>query len=285
MYFQKTYTASLLARIAAANPQLSDLTVSQTHNLPIPLQSGLSLSRLCALGSSDPNLSYQIFNALIAELTAPGRPPLLLTLDGLQHIMTHSAYMSPSFSPIHAHDFHVPRWFLSQLSGQASLPNGGAVLAATTESNAPRVPTLEFRLKQLEAQQALAANTLGPQPDDPAMPFLLATGQEPSPIPRPDPYFKYDQRVLDVLSSRASGAYVTPRGAGADSDEWSPNNDIKVQRLNGLSKQEARGLMEYWALSGMFRHEVSERLVGEKWTVSGGGLVGELERGCLGTRV
>lgn len=62
-------------------------------------------------------------------------------------------------------------------------------------------------------------------------------------------------------------------------------NNIEIQRLTGLSKEEARGLMEYWAKSGLMRRLIDERLVGEKWTISGGGVVGELERGCLRMRI
>ena len=159
------------------------------------------------------------------------------------------------------------------------------MIAATTESNKPAAPTLEFRLKQLEAQQALAEGSRLPFPDAHLTPFLNATGQEPNPIPQPDPYFRYDQRVLNVLATPEtplSGSL--PEGIQSTKSS-SRGSDIEVQRLRGLSKEEAKGLMEYWALSGMLRHEVSERLVGEKWTVSGGGIVGELERGCVGMRV
>ena len=86
-------------------------------------------------------------------------------------------------------------------------------------------------------------------------------------MPRPQPFVRYDERVMRVLGG------VRPEGG------------IEVQRLEGLSREEARGLMEYWARSGMMRKEVSEGLVGEKWTVSGGGVVGELERGCVRMRV
>lgn len=277
MYFQKTYTASLLSRIAAANPSLAEMTITQEHTLPIPIQSNLALSRLCALGASDPNISHQIFLALMSELTSVGRPPLLLTLDGLPHIMKNSAYMSATFQPIHAHDLYIPSWFLSHLRGTTALPNGGAVIAASTASNAPRVPTLAFRLKQLEIEQALVKGTLEPQPEDPALPFLLATGQTPDPVPRPDPYFPHDQRVLDAFSIPTD-----PNSASAGSAVSSVN--IEIDRLTGLRKSEAKGLMEYWALSGVLRCQVSEKLVGERWSVAGGGLVGELERGCFGMR-
>lgn len=55
----------------------------------------------------------------------------------------------------------------------------------------------------------------------------------------------------------------------------------RVMRLKGLSKAEARGLMEYWAASGLLRQRVDERTVTEKWTLAGHGIVGEIERGAL----
>ena len=285
MYFQKAYTAALLSRISKANPILASLTLSLGHNLPVPIQSNLTLSRLCDLGSSDQNLALPVFQALWAELIAPSRPRLLLTLDGLDHIMKPSAYMSASFTPIHAHSLFLPSWFLDHLSGKRDLPNGGMVIAATSESNKPFLPTLKFRLKQLEVQQALAKGTLPAQPEDLVLPFLLATGQTPSPVPQPEPFFRYDERVLDAF---AIGGSITDSSDGklvASNPVFAPNTAIEIQRLKGLNKDEARGLMEYWAKSGMLRTEVSERLVGEKWTVSGGGVVGALERSCLGMKI
>ena len=279
MYFQKAYTAALLKRISAANPILSTLNTMLPHSLPIPLPENLSLTRLCELGSSDPAIAHPAFVALMAELKEPSRPPLLLTLDGLAHAMRDSEYKSASFQPIHAHSLYLVSWFMDHLSGKSSLPNGGMVLAATSGSNSPTVPTLNFRLEQLEAQQSLAAGALVPRADDPALPFLLATGQEPNPIPQPDPFLRHDQRVLDVLGpTPADGKSLAPAAAAT-------RDRIEVLRMGGLPKDDARSLMEYWARSGMLRAKVDETLVGEKWIISGGGVVGELERGCVRMRL
>ena len=251
----------------------------------MPVQADLTLSRLCDIGSSDHNLAHPVFLALWAELTAPSRPRLLLTLDGFDHIMRPSEYMSASFTPIHAHSLFLPCWFLDHLSGKTNLPNGGMVIAATTESNKPVVPTLKFRLKQLEAQQSLAKGNLLAAPEDPALPFLLATGQRASPIPQPDPFFRYDERVLDIFTARDSDNRPTEGNIIASNALFAPGTAIAIQRLKGLDKDEARGLMEYWARSGMLRVEISEKFVGEKWTVSGGGVIGALEKGCLGMRI
>ncbi|MCJ1281935.1 37S ribosomal protein S23 mitochondrial [Xylographa opegraphella] len=268
LYQQKTYTAALLSRLARANPILTTLQLSQPHpSFPTPLQPNLSLHQLALLGASDPEIAHAVFLALWTELSAPSstthpRPKLLLALDGLAHVMRPSAYMSPAFTPIHAHDLALVRFFTDHLAGTPPLPNGGLVLAATSASNHPTVPTLLFKLRQIEIAKdpALA-------PPSPVQPFLTATAQQHDPVPRPVPFVRYDDRVMGVLG-----------GPG-------PEGGIEVRRLQGLGREEARGLMEYWARSGMMRQEVSERLVGEKWTVSGGGVVGELERGCVRVRV
>ena len=61
--------------------------------------------------------------------------------------------------------------------------------------------------------------------------------------------------------------------------------DMEIMYLQGLSKVEARGLMEYWAASGVLRSVVNERTVAEKWALAGNGIVGEIERGALRMRI
>lgn len=140
--------------------------------------------------------------------------------------------------PIHAHDLALLNWYMSHLSGTASLPNGGLVLAAVSENNSPQLPTLKLALAQLENPDARDAQR--------------------------DPFKAYDERVLHVLDASKNEA-----------------GGVEVQRLAGVSKGDARALMEYWARSGLLRARVDEGLVGEKWTVSGGGVVGELERAVV----
>lgn len=86
-----------------------------------------------------------------------------------------------------------------------------------------------------------------------------ARGEE---ISKKDPFEKgYDERVEKVMSG------------------------VEVLRLKGLSKREARGLMEYWAQSGVLRSRVDEGEVAEKWALAGNGIVGEIERGALRMRI
>ena len=245
-YVQKTYTANLLGQVAKANQALlSTLQLSQKHTLPVPLQANLSLARLAEMGARDPDIAWPVFVALWRELMAPStatnpRPPVLYALDGLAHIMRDSHYRAVDFSPIHAHDLTMVQHFVSALSGATDLPNGGAVMAATSASNRPGAPTFELGMRQLEAR---AAGVPEPQ------------------IPRPSPFERQDERVAAAL------------------------RDVDVMTLQGLSRDEARGLMEYYAASGMLRERVDEERVVERWTLAGGGVVGELERGVRGMRL
>ncbi|KAK4690127.1 hypothetical protein P7C71_g6597, partial [Lecanoromycetidae sp. Uapishka_2] len=211
-YIQKTYTASLLSAMSRANPILETIKLSQaatTSEIPIPIAPNISLSRLALLGASDPEVAWPIFQLIYRELCLPGRPPLMMCIDGLAHAMGKTAYISAKdYQPIHAHDFTLVKFFLSQLSSTSSLPNGGAILAATSSSNQPHITSLNLALSQLEGKE---------------------------PVQR-DPFAKYDERVLGVFDK----------------------GGVEAKRLGGVSKEEARGLMEYWARSGVVRQKIDE---------------------------
>ncbi|UKZ77444.1 hypothetical protein TrVFT333_005165 [Trichoderma virens FT-333] len=146
------------------------------------------------------------------------------------------AYRDPSFNIVHAHELLLVRTFVDALSGKTKLPNGGAVIAATSENNTHYHPSQELVLSQLEAGQA---------------------GRE---VPKPNAYEKkYDDRVYDALKNS------------------------QVIRLEGVSKDEARVLMEYWGASGMLRRALDSKAVAEKWALGGHGIVGEMERASLMT--
>lgn len=238
-YTQRIYTASLLSAISRANPILETINLSQASaasGIPIPIAPNISLSRLALVGASDPEAAWPIFQLIVRELCLPGRPPIMMCIDGLAHAMGKTAYISAKdYQPIHAHSFTLLSFFLLHLSGASPLPNGGAVLAATSQSNQPHIPSLNLVLSQLEGKE---------------------------PVQR-DPFAKYDERVLGVFDK----------------------GGIEVKRLGGVSKEEARGLMEYWARSGVVRQKVDEGFVGEKWSFSGGGCVGELERAVVRMRI
>jgi small subunit ribosomal protein S29 len=239
LYSQSSYVASWLTRISKSNATiLNSLELSQKHDLPIPIQSNITLFRLCELGARDPDIAWPLFQALWTELTAAGRPPILMSMDSVQFAMQSTLYKSPDFLPIHAHDFAAIKHFTDYFSGARALPNGGAILAATQRSHTPTNITVDLLVGQLEDKQA---------------------GRK---VRRRDPYEKnYDSRVEAAFAA------------------------AEVLKLKGVSKFEARGLMEYWAQSGLLRSVVDEKTVTEKWALAGHGILGEIERGSLRMRV
>lgn len=210
-------------------------TVTGHPGLPQNITANTSLLTLANV-AKEPEAAWPVFRALWNELTNRNvaRPPILFSLDGLSHITRTSDYRSPAFELIHSYDLALVRLFADGLTGSLKLPWGGAVLAATSRSNAPRSPSMELALAQREAEQA---------------------GLEP---PMKDPFFRgYDERSEAVLRS------------------------VGVLRVGGIDKLEARGLMEYWAASGMLRATVDDTSVSEKWTLAGSGVLGEMERASL----
>ena len=183
---------------------------------------------------------------------------MLICLDGLAHAFTpQTGYHDRDFKPIHALDLWILDWFMGFLAGQTPLTNGGLVLATTSGSNAPSNRTLDFALKQLDQSPSASIQP----PSSPLTPSYTHSSL-PDAI-RHNPFFPYDTRVLSIFQS--------------------PN--LELQKVQGLSKHEAASLMEYWARSGILKERVDQGLVGEKWTMSGGGVIGELERCCLRMRI
>jgi len=318
IYIQPHYTAQLLGNIVKANQGLlNSMRLSGQHQIPVPIQqSNWTLARFAELGANDPELAWPVWQALWKELTAPSsdeeglkRPPVFVSLDGVDHIMRNSAYLDSEAQPVHAHDLALVRDFVGLLSGQTTLPNGGMVIAANSESNRPSAPTLDHCITRSHAEPHIPAllslrdrlrkqaaslqdrakfdmsalndypfstlpSTLSDQltalrrdlrnqrdPDPKSTKPLLTTLDNFKPkLPEWDPYLPIDQRVTDVMS------------------------DVHVQKVTGLSKEEARGVMEYYAQSGMLRHTVTEGLVSERWTLAGQGIVGELEKGTVRVR-
>lgn len=237
-YVQPHYVASLLGAIAKANfDLLSTFNLSQKHDLPIPVQENLSLARFCELGARDPDIAWSFYQALWKELQTPDRPPIMFTLDAVNHVMKESTYLNADLEPVHAHDLALVRQFMDLLSGKETLKNGGVVLAADSQSNRPGVPAFDFALEKGQA---------------------IKEGRE---VPVWDAYVKVDRRTLDAMQG------------------------VDVWQLKGLSKDEAKGVMEYYAKSGMLRYTVNEKLLGEKWTLSGGGIIGAFEKASVQLRV
>lgn len=111
---------------------------------------------------------------------------------------------------------------------------------------------------------------------------LAATNKSHAPIS------KSTNLAIKQAEDRQAGRNITPR------DPFEKNYDaradkalanVEVLRLKGLSKKEARGLMEYWAKSGVLRSKVDEESVTEKWALAGNGVVAEIQRTALWMRM
>ncbi|KAF8866643.1 hypothetical protein BDZ45DRAFT_720188 [Acephala macrosclerotiorum] len=327
LWSQPTYTAKWLGQIGKANNAvLQNLKLSMEHNLPIPVQSNISLARLCELGARDPDVAWPVFLAFWSEITARGRPPVLMCLDSISNVLGVSLYRAPDYSLIHSHDLAIIRHFVDHLSGKAKLPNGGAVIAATSRSHAPISKSLELviananekaahakymeefsikeaqhkanyaaYLKRFPAMKAereaeiarweqqfafeaaeLAARTAPKQMLDKKE--YRATNPSPEPMSNPTPYQPLQPKELQL----------TPRDPfekAYDARADAVLKSIEVLSLKGISKTEARGLMEYWAQSGVLRQRVDEESIAEKWALAGNGIVGEIQRGALWMRI
>ncbi|OAA69554.1 Ribosomal protein S23/S29, mitochondrial [Cordyceps fumosorosea ARSEF 2679] len=103
-----------------------------------------------------------------------------------------------------------------------------------------------------------ASNTPARHPSEALVLGQLEAGQAGREVPVPDPYLRgYDDRVYDALKN------------------------CHVMRLEGVSHDEARALMEYWGASGLVRGVLSTELVAQKWALGGHGNIGEMERVVL----
>ncbi|KAI5918264.1 mitochondrial ribosomal death-associated protein 3-domain-containing protein [Camillea tinctor] len=244
LFAHPTYTIKLMQAIYATNlPILSQHRVQKDHlHLPIAVSRGMPLSSMLNQ-SKEPEFAWPILQAFWQELLLPGRPPVLFSLDGLAHVMRVSEYRSPSFELIHSHDLGLVRLFTDALGGKTAFPNGGVVLGVTSKGNAPLLPSMDLALVQAAAEQAKRE-----------APEAAADIE----VPERDPFYRrYDDRVFDALKG------------------------VRVFHVQGLSRPEARALMEYWAASGIVRLRIDEKTVTEKWTIAGAGIIGEMERSAL----
>lgn len=178
---QQVYVLKLIQNLRKANEKvLSRLTTAFAHpELPQHIPVSSPILQL-ANAAKEPESAWTVFSALWKELTANirGRPPILFALDGLHHIMKVSHYRNAAFDLIHSHDLALIKLFTDYLSGQASLPNGGAIIAATSRNNQPTSPSLELLIQQKIAQQ---------------------NGET---VPAKQPYFRgYDARVENALKN------------------------------------------------------------------------------------
>lgn len=225
-YSQPVYALKLMHAIRKANADVLArmTTVSEHSELPQTVPAGASLLNVINQ-AKEAETAWTVFQAFWYEITsnAPNRPPVLLSLDGLSHIMRVSDYRSPTFDPIHSFDLALVRLFTDALGGAVRFPAGGAVLGATTRNNSPRSPTMELALAQREAEALKAPE-----------------------VPQKDPFFRgYDERIEAVLRSvdilRVGG--VDRREARALLEYWAASGMLRAVI-------DEKTVAEKWALAG-----------------------------------
>lgn len=248
MYSQPQLARDILTRLAYSNADvLSKLKPIHNHGKLIPARKQVKTLRdLVLLGAEDVGLAPQVWAAFWKEMTVPAsgeketsRPPMMIAIDGINFWMGNTQYRTPDYKLIHAHQFTLVKHFLDLLfsKNEKALPNGGMVMACTTKSNHPTTPAFDFLVRQIRARNSGMAMT------DPAFPLN-------------EPYMKLpDQHVSNLMQSI---------------------EHTRLTELKGLSRGESKGLLDYFARSGIFRERVTDSQVAEKWTMSGGGIIGEL---------
>ncbi len=254
MYNQPHLTQLLLQRAVASNDSiLRTLKLNHKHGKPLTLKNNATLYDLAQLGAQDFHLAHTAWQALYKELSEPGqnsRPPVLVAADGVDHWMGLSLYRNSEYKFIHAHQFSLVAQLVNLLFStpkEQNFVNGGLVLFSTSGSNSPAHPTFDLLLSQMRAVQH---QHVAPSDAD---------------FPLPKPYSKADERVLSF-----SGPATAP-------------GNVNLMDLKGLSREESKGYLEYFARSGLLHQRVTDGFVGEMRGLSGGGVVGELAR--LGRRV
>jgi small subunit ribosomal protein S29 len=253
-YTQKTYTANLLQKIAQANrPILHALKVSQNHNLPLKNVQDLTLLHLCEIGAKEPNVAWPLFEALWAELTIKNtpemiekfgkRPPVLFSADNISYLFSPSGYeiLNPETDRL------VPIHSFDFLLPKHIVDH---ITGAKILPNGGLVLGATSKTHFIKCQPLSVGIAMGQaRRDEP---------ERPAPVHEFwNPLFKIDRRVLDEVAN------------------------LDVMKLQGIPKEHAQAVIEYWAKSGMVDDRVEQSYIGQKWTLSGGGVIGELEKAVI----
>ena len=241
---QPQLAAELLQRMASSNQAILQY-LQPNHEVPkfiTAITRPESLYDMAKLGGENPPIAQQVWEHLCRELTQPGtqpRPPTLIAIDGLDHWMGPTEYRAADYTIIHAHRFVLVKHLLSLLFSTTSFTYGGMVIGATSNSNSPVYPTFGVLMRQITALNQ----------------GVSMTDEQ---FPMPSPYAQADPNVLSLLPSSTS------------------SNQLNVTRLSGLTKPETTGLLKYFTNSGILKDAMTEQSIAEKWTMSSGGVIGQL---------
>ncbi|RVX72213.1 hypothetical protein B0A52_04417 [Exophiala mesophila] len=249
LYIQPGLAKALLHRLAYSNEAvLKSLKLNHQHPGFLRVKPTSSISDLALIGAQEQTLAVPVWEAVWKELNTPGqdpRPPILLTVDSVDHWMGPSKYRSAEFEVIHAQQFtlvkQLTELFFSE--GKTPLAHGGMMMMSTSGSNKPGFPSFGMLIEQFRARDK------GVDPSSSAFPV-------------PQPYSKTDTRVTGLFSKNAG---------------------VRFMDVNGSTVSESKALLEYFARSGLLHRGVTDHVVNQLRALSSGGVMGELAR--LGRRV
>jgi small subunit ribosomal protein S29 len=252
---QMESTSMLLNTIMEVNKAiLQNLYLSKTYP-GIPIGSDrVSLYQLAQRGRDDHNLAWPVFCALWSELTLPNtnenqavghRPPILYCADNISHLFVPSRYQT-----------------------------------LDAENNIRPIHALDLALPRHFIDHVTGIKAL---PNGGIV--LGATSNSDFVLCPP----------LDVGIEMGEARAKTPQSTPAVSDFWNPLqridqrvmdicSNLDTLRLQGVSREEAKSIIEYWAFNGLVRERIADSWIGEKWTMSGGGVLGELEKAVVRMR-
>ncbi|EOD45205.1 putative mitochondrial ribosomal protein [Neofusicoccum parvum UCRNP2] len=246
-YIQKNYTASLLAQIAKANDKvLGNLKLSQEHALPVPVPDDATLLQLAQMGAKDADVAWPVFQAFWKELTTrTNKEQAELARPPVMVCIDNLSFIMNNSEYIDHNANPIHAHDLVLVRHFVDLLNG------TT-----KLPNGGIVLASTSGSNSPKSNAL-----EFGIESIDARQAGATELPKWNAYKKIDERSLSALSQ------------------------AETLKVKGLTRDEARAIMEYYAHSGMMRRTVDETLVSEKWTVSGGGIIGELERATVKYRI
>ncbi|KAK8158920.1 mitochondrial ribosomal death-associated protein 3-domain-containing protein [Phyllosticta citrichinensis] len=245
-YVQKTRISEVLKKIGEANEAiLKELRVAQKY--PV-VRGEATLLDLVRIGANDADLAWPAMKAFWAEINLPSNrnDPALSRPPVLFCVDNVSYIMNKS----EYDDRNVQRIHAHDL----------VIVRQLTD-------LLSGASKFRNGGLVLAATSGSDSPKSETMDFAIQlneakkAGVPEEELPQWSPFKKIDEYTFRAL------------------------RDVEPLEMTGLSKEEARTVMEYYAASGLVRRAVDYKLVGEKWTLSGGGIIGELERACVRQRM
>lgn len=230
---------------------LGNLKLSQRHKLPLKLGQNPTLLQLAEYGAGDRDLAWPLFQAIWTELTSKNtpemaqfgrRPPILFCADNITHI----------FNPT---DYKI----LAETGTLKSVHPFDLVLPKHYIDHLTGSKILT------NGGIVLGATSASNHVVCPPLEVGINLGEARNDHPGItldvndfwNPLVAIDRRVLNEVL------------------------ELDVIRVKGLPKEQARELIEYWALSGLVRDHVKDNFVGQKWALSGGGNIGELEKAVI----